>query len=180
MRHPEYYLVIDIEATCDKDDSFPRREREVIEMGAVIVEAMTLDIIDEYQSFVKPVRHPRLTKFCMELTGIRQIEVEIAPYFPQMLTDMTKWLRGYPNALFCSWGKFDQVQIERDCIYHHVPYPFGKGYWNLKKAYSKRNGLRREMGVINALKMAGIRFQGQHHRGLDDARNVARLLPFIV
>ena len=180
MRHPDYYLVIDIEATCDDNDRFPRREREVIEMGAVIVEALTLDIIDEYQSFVKPVRHPRLTQFCMELTGIRQIEVEIAPRFPQMMEEMTRWLRGYPNFLFCSWGKFDQVQIERDCVYHRVPYPLGKSYWNLKSAFSKRRGLRREMGILNAMRQVGFNFQGHHHRGLDDARNAARLLPFIV
>ncbi|GIS61919.1 MAG: hypothetical protein CM1200mP2_41440 [Planctomycetaceae bacterium] len=31
-----------------------------------------------------------------------------------------------------------------------------------------------------ALKEVGLELRGTHHRGIDDARNIARLLPFIV
>ena len=30
------------------------------------------------------------------------------------------------------------------------------------------------------MKMAGLQFEGTAHRGIDDARNIARLLPLIV
>ena len=34
--------------------------------------------------------------------------------------------------------------------------------------------------MAQALKLAGLELDGTHHRGIDDARNIARLLPFIV
>lgn len=179
-RRPEYYLVIDVEATCDDNDRIPRYEKEIIEMGAVMVEADTLELIDEFQSFVRPVRHSTLTPFCIDLTTIRQIEVDTAPRFGDMMASMARWLKLYPGFLFTSWGKYDLIQIERDCDYHHVQYPLGRGHLNLKKEYAKRQSLPKPVGMTLALKRSGLYLQGTHHRGIDDARNIARLLPYIV
>jgi len=60
---PKHYLIVDLEATCCDQQSFPRDEMETIEIGAVILDSHTLDIVDEYNAFVKPVRHPQLTRF---------------------------------------------------------------------------------------------------------------------
>lgn len=178
MRHPDYYLVIDLEATCSEDDSVPRNEMEIIEIGAVIAESLTYDIIDEFQTFVRPVRHPRLTHFCKDLTTIRQIEVDTAPAFPQAMQELRRWMRAYPHALFCSWGNYDRVQFERDCYFHRVDYPFGKSHLNLKHEYAIAQGLRKPVGMTVALRQVGLPLRGIHHRGIDDARNIARLLPF--
>ena len=35
-------------------------------------------------------------------------------------------------------------------------------------------------GLGDAVRMVGLRFDGTQHRGIDDARNIARRLPFIV
>ena len=180
MRHPDYYLVIDLEATCSEDNSVPRNEMEIIEIGAVIAEAMTYDVIDEFQTFVRPTRHPRLTHFCKDLTTIRQIEVDIAPPFPQAIEDLKQWLRAYPAALFCSWGQYDKVQFERECYYHRVEYPFGKSHRDLKAEFARTQGLRKPVGMTVALRSVGMPMRGTHHRGIDDAKNIARLLPFIL
>jgi inhibitor of KinA sporulation pathway (predicted exonuclease) len=34
--------------------------------------------------------------------------------------------------------------------------------------------------MAGALKLCGLPLQGVHHRGIDDARNIARMLPWIV
>jgi inhibitor of KinA sporulation pathway (predicted exonuclease) len=34
--------------------------------------------------------------------------------------------------------------------------------------------------MAQALRLAEIELQGTHHRGIDDARNIARLMPFIL
>ncbi len=34
------------------------------------------------------------------------------------------------------------------------------------------------MGVGQALRRVGLRFEGTPHRGIDDARNIVRLLPY--
>ena len=34
--------------------------------------------------------------------------------------------------------------------------------------------------MAQALKLVGIELQGTHHRGIDDAKNIAKLLPYIL
>ena len=34
--------------------------------------------------------------------------------------------------------------------------------------------------MAKALDLAGIKLEGIHHRGIDDAKNIARLMPYIL
>ena len=79
MSSPTYYIVLDLEATCCDDDSIPREETEIIEIGAVLVDAATLTPGLEFQTFVKPLRHRVLTPFCTKLTTITQADVQRWP-----------------------------------------------------------------------------------------------------
>jgi len=72
LKQFNYYLVLDLEATCCDKGSIAKNHMEIIEIGAVMVEPATLTIVDEFQSFVKPIRHPILTEFCKSLTSIAQ------------------------------------------------------------------------------------------------------------
>ena len=51
---------------------------------------------------------------------------------------------------------------------------------NLKQAFAKARQLQRPVGLHSALQLAGMQFQGQQHRALEDARNTARLLPLVL
>ena len=48
---------------------------------------------------------------------------------------------------------------------------------NLKQSFAKARQLQRPTGLNAALQLAGLHFNGQQHRALEDARNTARLLP---
>ncbi len=174
-----HYLVIDLEATCADDRSVPRHEMEVIEIGAVMACAATLQPVGEFQAFVRPFRNPQLTPFCTELTGIRQEQVDGAELFPAALARLLEWGRAYAPYRFCSWGGYDQRQFEQDCMYHKVAYPFDGDHMNLKILFGERVG-RRPMGVAAALRWLGLAYDGRPHRGIDDARNIVRLLPTIL
>jgi inhibitor of KinA sporulation pathway (predicted exonuclease) len=178
-----HYLVIDLEATCDDRNGLSRREMEIIEIGAVLVLGDTLETIGEYQTFVRPVRHPVLTPFCTRLTSITQADVDAAPGFAQAIAAFGAFLRTEtPSAqpLFCSWGGFDKTQFEQDASFHGVELPFGHRHLNLKEQFSSRQGLWKKYGMAAALEKVGLALVGTHHRGLDDARNIARLLPWIL
>lgn len=54
----KYFLIIDVEATCNNDDSFPVNEMEMIEIGAVVICADSLIKLDEFCTFIQPKRHP--------------------------------------------------------------------------------------------------------------------------
>jgi inhibitor of KinA sporulation pathway (predicted exonuclease) len=172
----QYYLIIDLEATCTDDDSFPRDEMEIIEIGAVLQNARTFEIESEFETFVRPVRHPVLTRFCLELTGIAQTDLAGAPSFPDALEALKAWMRPFDDTLFCSWGNYDRNQFEQDCDFHQVPYPFGPRHTNLKAEFTQSRNLPKAAGISKALKRLGFRFEGSPHRGLDDARNVARIV----
>jgi inhibitor of KinA sporulation pathway (predicted exonuclease) len=179
----ERFLVVDLEATCDdrtrEGALVPKHEMETIEIGAVLVDGETLEPVDELATFVRPVRHPILTPFCTELTTITQADVDRAPTFPEAIAALGRFLAGRP-ALFCSWGEYDRKQFEQDAAYHRVRLPLGAEHLNLKKRFSERHGIHKKLGMARALERVGFELRGTHHRGIDDARNIARLLPWIV
>ena len=178
-RYP-YFLVIDLEATCCNQKSVPRNEMEIIEIGAVIVAQESLSIVDEFQTFIRPVRHPQLTPFCTELTSIRQSDLTDSPRYSEALSLLQRWLMPFDQYLFCSWGDYDKSQFEQDCRFHQISYPFRSDHLNLKKQFSKSQSLTKKYGMAGALKLANITLEGTHHRGIDDARNMAKLMPYIV
>ena len=175
-----YYLIVDLEATCCNRNTIKRYEMETIEIGAVLLDSDTLLIADEYQTFIKPLRKPRLTDFCIGLTSITQDVVDLAPAYPQAHKEFTAWLSRYDNYAFCSWGDYDLHQLAQDSHYHQLPAPVQARHINIKKLFSLNQGVERKIGMAGALRMAGLELEGTHHRGIDDARNMARLMPFIL
>lgn len=180
MNNYDYYLIIDFEATCCDHGSVPKQEMEIIEFGAVMLQRSTMQIVDEFQSFIRPVRNPRLTPFCTELTTITQQDVDAAPDFANVINALKQWLKPYGNYVFCSWGDYDRYQLDKDCNYHQVAYPLAAGHINVKKRFSEAMGFRRKLGLGKAIQLMGLRFNGTAHRGIDDARNIAALMPFII
>jgi 3'-5' exoribonuclease 1 len=172
-----HLLVIDLEATCNEERRIPSRQMEIIEIGAVLVEPVNLDTVGEFQTFVKPVRHPVLTPFCTKLTSINPSDVAGAPGFTEAIAQLRRFIEGR-DALFCSWGDYDRRQFEQDARYHKVALPFGGRHLNVKKRFSAELGEETSYGMAGALLRVGLTLLGTHHRGIDDARNIARLLPW--
>jgi len=173
------YLVIDLEATCDDGGLVPKDEMEIIEIGAVLVDSTTFEPIAEFQSFVRPVRHPTLTPFCQRLTSITQAEVDAAPGFPEVIRSLREFM-ATEHPLFASWGNYDRGQFGLDAAHHVIELPFGPDHLNLKQAFSDALGTRKRFGMAGALATLGLPLVGTHHRGIDDARNIARILPYAI
>ncbi len=173
------YLIVDLEGTCCNDESLPDNERETIEIGAVITTADSLmagEVFEEgrtFEGFVKPVRHPILTDFCIELTGIQQSEVDGADEFPEVFSTFVDWIGPRDGLLFCSWGPYDKRQFKRDCRYHGIAHPF-ENHLDVSRMFTKQTGRRR--GRRGALKYFGLKSKGINHRGLSDAFDVVVLL----
>jgi ERI1 exoribonuclease 2 len=72
----QYFVVIDFEATCDKDRN--PHPQEIIEFPSVLVNSVTGQLEASFQTYVRPTYHQHLTEFCKELTGIQQIQVGYA------------------------------------------------------------------------------------------------------
>jgi inhibitor of KinA sporulation pathway (predicted exonuclease) len=178
MNH-KYYLIIDLEATCCDRETIQREEMETIEIGAVLIDADGLKIIDEYSIFIRPKLNPILTEFCKTLTTITQDDVDKAVGYIEAMERFKSWFRQYDDFLFCSWGDYDKYQFKRDCELHKIEYPFGSEHLNIKKEFAKKQGVK-PCGLDRALDMVGLKLLGTHHLGIDDARNMGHLMPYIV
>ena len=173
-------VIVDLEATCCNRNSFSREEMEIIEIGAVRVDGATGEIESEFAAFVKPVRNPTLTDFCKELTTISQEDVDGAEEFPAVIARFKTWLELEPDYDFCSWGGYDKNQFIRDCEFHQVYYPFTGPHRNLKKEFSTALGSKKNFGLGGAIRKLGLQFQGTAHRGIDDARNIAKVYQYLL
>lgn len=170
------YIIVDLEGTCCNDDSIPDNERETIEIGAVITDRDYVEI-SNFQIFIRPTRHKNLTPFCMNLTSISQKDVEQALVFPAAWHLFLSWMNQFSDSLFCSWGSYDRKQLKRDCEFWGFPYPFSD-HCDLSNLFTKKIGRR---GTHRkAMKILGLKAIGTHHRGLDDAKNIVKMLPFLM
>ena len=171
------YVVIDLEATCWADETPPDR-MEIIEIGAVYLYGESLEVRDEFASFVRPIHEAELSEFCRSLTSIEQSDVDAAPGFPAVLERFLTWL-GAPVTM-CSWGYYDWRQIHEDCRRHGVSFPDSlQHHLNLKLAFAKQYG-GRACGMKRALRRLKLPLAGTHHRGIDDARNIAKIAQVIL
>ena len=167
------YIVFDLEATCWKDRSLPLKS-EIIEIGALKIDRHQ-KICDEFSKFVRPKMNPKLSDFCKELTTIRQEDIDEASPFPEVITKFQEWIGQHDDFVLCSWGFYDKKQLRLDCDLHHLPANWTKDHISLKHQFAQLKNLKRPIGMGGALKMEGLKLEGTHHRGIDDARNIAKI-----
>lgn len=167
------YVVFDLEATCWKNDR--TRQNEIIEIGAVLVNE-DQQIVDTFEQFVRPIVHPQLSDFCTELTSITQAQVDGAPAFEEAVANFQEWFGGIDGEyLLCSWGFYDKSQLKKDCILHGLDYSWTKRHISVKHQYAKIKSLPKPVGMPTALEKEGFALEGTHHRGIDDAKNIAKI-----
>jgi 3'-5' exoribonuclease 1 len=168
------YVVTDLEASC-WEAAWVRHRMETIEIGAVRLDE-SLSVVDEFDAFVRPVVVPRLSSFCRKLTSITQEQVDAADTFPKVFASFVRWLGPGPRRLV-TWGAFDIGQLRMDCERHGMRFPehVAADHLNLKTAFGKWKGLKR-VGMADALALLGLPHVGHAHRGIDDARNLSRIV----
>ncbi|XP_047114655.1 3'-5' exoribonuclease 1-like isoform X1 [Schistocerca piceifrons] len=180
-----YYVIVDFEATCEEVNP-PDYPHEIIEFPAVLVNSEKQEIEDCFQSYCRPTVKSTLSKFCTELTGITQEQVDKAETFPEVLSRFEAWLvkhglgTKYKYAIVTD-GPWDMGRfLYGQCQLSGIPYPsFGKKWINIRKTFSnfyksKRYCLKM---MIDHLE---IGFEGRPHCGIDDARNIARVLIHLI
>jgi inhibitor of KinA sporulation pathway (predicted exonuclease) len=86
---------------------------ETIEIGLVVIDLESLEIVDEFQRFVRPQINPTLTIFGKKLTSIQQADVDGARTYQEVGDELRRFAASYPNAAWASWGDYDARQLER-------------------------------------------------------------------
>lgn len=97
------------------------------EIGACLVNLDSGEIEERFSCYVRPTSSPKLSQFCINLTGIRQDLIDRQETFPAVYSKLADWIRRLQteknvcfaspserradangiNATFCSWSDTD-------------------------------------------------------------------------
>lgn len=167
-------LVVDVEATCWDGDVPPGETNDIIEIGVTLLDVATATRTDKQGILVRPERST-VSAFCTELTTLTQKDVDGGISFADACALLRSEYRSH-ERVWASWGEYDRQQFERQCAALGVAYPFGTRHLNAKTLFSLAHALPRELGMAAALAHSGRPLEGTHHRGVDDAWNIAGML----
>lgn len=167
-------LVIDLEATC-WDGPIPTGQRsEIIEIGICPLELHTGRRLEKRSIIVKPTQST-ISPFCTQLTTLTQAMVDQGTPFTMACEILRKEYLSR-DRVWASFGDYDRTMFQEQCKHTGVPYPFGPRHLNVKTLFALARGLPSEVGMAAALELENLPLVGTHHRGDDDAWNIAEIL----
>jgi len=171
-------LVIDVEATCWKGKIPQGQKNEIIEIGICVLDTASGERVATDSLLVKP--NSEISEFCTELTTLTQADVEKKGI---SFKEACKVLRNEylsQQYTWASYGDYDRRQFERECQEKKVGYPFGTSHINIKNLLALTQNWKREVGMATALENLAFPLEGTHHRGVDDAWNIAKILAWLL
>src|SRR5206468_2330387 len=116
-----------------------------------------------------------VSQFCTKLTTLTQEQVDGGTSFRDACSRLKNELDA-ASLTWASYGDYDRKQFLRQCGATGVAYPFGPTHLNVKNLLALARAMNREVGMDIALAQLGLPLIGTHHRGVDDAQNIAAIL----
>ncbi|MDE7552331.1 exonuclease [Bacillus cereus] len=174
MENATHFIVFDIERNFRPYKS--EDPSEIVDIGAVKIEASTMKVIGEFSELVKP--GARLTRHTTKLTGITKKDLIAVEKFPQIIEKFVQFIG--ENSIFVTWGKEDYRFLSHDCTLHSVECPRmdKERRIDLQKfvfqAYEEL--FEHTPSLQSAVEQLGLTWEGKQHRALADAENTAKIL----
>jgi len=178
----DYFLVLDFEASCDDKTKVKGFKNEVIEFPTVAINAKTMKIDHTFHYYVKPKMNPILTDFCKDLTGIQQDWVDNGLDFKECMKLHNQWMMEHfieknLKFAFVVCGDWDlKIMIINQCKMDKLSVPSYFSEWiNIKKMYAQIYN-KPVRGMTSMLRDMNLQLEGRHHSGIDDCKNIGRVL----
>ncbi|WGD35882.1 exonuclease domain-containing protein [Olleya sp. YS] len=175
MNYNNNIIIIDLEATCWNGKIPHGQVNEIIEIGICVLDTTTGNITKNDGILIKPIRS-EVSMFCTELTTITQELLDIEGV---SFEDACTKLREDYNAHHYTWasyGAYDLNMMKNQCRIRDLDYPLSQNHINVKTLFTEVKGLHKKVGMKGALGILEIPLEGTHHRGVDDANNIAKIL----
>lgn len=172
-------VIVDIESTCWEGKNPDGMSNDIIEIGICLLNVKTGEITKNEGILVKPERS-KISPFCTELTTITQqlIDANGIPFKEALKKLKDDYLTN--SRTWASYGAYDLNHFKKQCSEMNVGYPFGPSHINVKTLYALKAKLNREIGMAEALDGLNIKLEGTHHRGVDDAKNIAKIMNWVL
>ena len=177
MKGRRQTLFIDFEFTMpEKNARMKNFYPEIIEVGLVSV--IDDRIVEQFSSFVTPLRFPILTERCKSFLHITQEQVDQGLSFYDLLRKLEEFTKNQENVIV-TWGNMDMKVLRHNCQQAKVSLPFQAVEIDLSMEYKRFFGDQNQTGLWKAVQEYGKEGTGKHHRALDDALttyNIYRLV----
>ena len=175
----DYFLVLDFEANGDHKIIKPM---EIIEFPVLKVSGKTFEVESVFHHYVEPAVN-KLCDYCTQVTGITQGMVDGQPRLDLILKELDDWmekeglLQENVKSVFVTCGDWDlKTQLPRETAWHGYPLPeYCRAWINIKRPFEQVTR-RRARGMMGMLKDLGIPHTGKHHSGIDDCKNIAKIV----
>jgi inhibitor of KinA sporulation pathway (predicted exonuclease) len=152
---------------------------KIIQIGAVLGNVETGEILSEFESKVNPAES--LAPAIIALTKITQAEVDQAPLLIDAYSALSLWLDKYAQLRVLNpvtWGGGDTETLRVQLNMELERWPFGRRWIDTKTLYvawRMAQGKDISGGLARAMTKLGLAFKGQKHNALDDATNTFRM-----
>jgi sporulation inhibitor KapD len=177
MEGQHQHLFIDFEFTMpEKNKKNPDFYPEIIEAGIVAVQ--NGKIIEQFSSFVTPIKFSKLTDRCKSFLNISQKQVDHGIAFQQLVQKLTEYQQ-LGQTTVVTWGNMDMKVLRINCDKANLTFPFLTKEIDLSMEYKRFFGDQNQTGLWKAVQEYGKEGTGKHHRALDDALttyNIFRLV----
>lgn len=171
-------LVVDLEATCWSGAPPPGQHSEIIEIGVCLLDPGTGERGEAGSLLVRP-RVSTISEFCARLTTLTQEQVDAGLEF-EAACEVLRERYASERRIWAGYGAYDRRQFITRCERLGVPYLFSERHINVKTGLAAVGVVPRPVGMAGALKRLGLPLEGTHHRGGDDAWNIAALLNYLL
>lgn len=170
------YIVFDLEFNQGFDKSINKtvsNERcpfEIIQLGAIKLDA-NFNIIDVFDSYVKPEIYKEIHPFVGKITGITKEDVFNAPKFSQVYKNFRKFMNS-KDPILCVWGVGDLKELYRNITYYDLPTKCLPKYYINVQHYASiyfKNPSGKSIGLQNAIQTLGLDQDKSYHNALNDA-----------
>lgn len=171
-----FATVYDLEFTAwegsrERRWSLSGERREIVQIGAVKIDAASLQIVDSFDMLVRPRLNPTLSDYLVELTGISNQDV--AAQGVDFIVAYRAFLEFVGHDEMWSFGRDDLVFAENLKLYgwksalpvptHHSVLPW----------FSEHGIDLTGKHACDVAEAAGAVFEGRRHNALADARGIA-------
>ncbi len=173
-----HYIIMDLEWNVVYLDSAKMYINEIIEVGAIKLNE-NIEVIDSFNSFVKPIASKKIRKSIRELTQITMDNLVDAEKFKDVMRKFESWAG--EDFILLSWGDSDVRTLISNYKYFDKTrnIEFIKKYCDLQLYVQKQIKSKRgqQLGLSNAAECLGIdQDKYEHHRALQDSMLSAECL----
>ena len=172
-----FATVFDLEFTAwegsqERRWSLPGERKEVVQIGAVKLDAESLRVVDSFDMLVQPRLNPVLSEYLIALTGITT--QELAERGVDFVTAYRAFLEFVGDDVIFAFGRDDLVFIENIKIYGWQRELILPPYRNVIPWFAEHGVDLAGKHACDVAEAAGAEFEGQRHNALADAAGVAR------